>query len=122
MSRYAQLRRRLAPLAFLGGMAILVQQTCTKEQRIHATIQLDLGPLAATAQAVDAELFVGSESIATLHRVALPGLHLGPARFATAMTAPDGELHIDVDLGTEHRTVIRGIHADEGATIVVRAY
>jgi hypothetical protein len=122
VSRYALIRRRLAPVAFVIGMGVIVQQTCTKQQRTHATIELDLGALAASAQTVDAELFIGPDSIAKFHRVSVPGLRSRPDRFEVAMPAPDGELHIDVDLGAEHRAVIRGIHADEGAVIKVRAY
>ncbi len=122
MSRYSLIRRRLAPVAFVIGMGVIIQQTCTKQQRFHATLVLDLGPLAATAVAVDAELVIGPESIGKFHAVALPGVHLKSPRFEIAMPAADGELHVDVDLGAEHRAVIRGIHADDGGTITVRAY
>ena len=120
MSRYQLFRRRLAPIAFVLGMGLVVRETCTKEQRTHATIQIDLGADLAAAQSVEADLLVGDESIGHFRRTRMMGLAPAKCSFEVAMTADDGELRIDVDLGDHHHLVKRAIHATENATIVAR--
>ena len=74
-------KKRVLPIAFICGMAVLIQNTCNKQTRTHATIVLDLGDAAATVRSIDAELRVDGESNAQLHRKALDGLTIGPCRF-----------------------------------------
>lgn len=119
MSRYDFFRRRIAPILFLCVVGLIAYDTCNKQERTHATFVLDLGDAAATARAVDAELTVGGEVIGIFHRVALPGSTIGPCKFETALPDETGELRIDVDLGGKRRTIVRRIHADEGAKITV---
>ncbi len=122
VSRYARIRRRLAPLAFGLAIALLARESCQKETRTHATIVLDLQDQAATARTVDAELVVGEDRF-VFHRAALPGMRIGPCQFPVAMPAEDGELRIDLELGSEpgseHRQLVRRIHAVDGATVTV---
>lgn len=119
MSRYDLFRKRIAPIAFVVAMALLVRETCQGEQRIHATIVVQAGDAEAKVQAIDARLYVNGESYGEVHRQAQPGLRIGAARFAVAMPEADGQLLIDVDLGTETRHVTRRVHAAEGATIEI---
>jgi hypothetical protein len=123
VTRYDLFRRRIAPIAFGVAIALLAREQCVKQHRTHATIVLDLGSAAPQASAVDADLFVGDESIAHFHRVALPGGTVGECRFETALPADDGELHIDVTLGdgsaARHVPIARRFHASDGGTVTV---
>lgn len=114
-------KRRVVPIAFICGMAVLIQKTCNKETRTHATIVLDLGEAAAKVKTVDAQLAVegdGGEH-AQFHRTALDGMAIGPCKFEVAMPSDDGELTIDVGLPATTKHLVRRIHATEGATINV---
>lgn len=112
-------KKRVLPIAFICGMAVLIQNTCNKQTRTHATIVLDLGEAAATVRSIDAELKVDGESNAQLHRTALKDLTIGPCRFEVSMPADDGELTIDVELPSMKKHLVRRIHATDGATITV---
>ncbi len=112
-------KKRVLPIAFICGMAVLIQNTCNKQTRTHATIVLDLGDAAAKVRSVEAELRVDGDSNAKLHRKALPDLTIGPCRFEVSMPADDGELTIDVELPTATKHFVRRIHATDGATITI---
>lgn len=112
-------RRKLAAVAFFGGIGILAYQLYTQEKRLHATVVLDLGESASTARHVEAELVVDSEVRAKFKRDALPGSTIGPCKFEIAVPDAEAVLRIDVDLGTSQRTLTRAIHVDEGATVTV---
>jgi hypothetical protein len=113
------LRKRVAPIAFILAMALLVQHTCKGQERTHATIVLDYGEGAALVRSVDATLQVDGELINEFHRQALPGLRIGESKFAVAMPNTKGQLTIDVDLGATRRHIMKTIYATEGATISV---
>ena len=112
-------RRVIGPVMFLGGIALLAQQTCTKQQRTHATIVLELGDAEPRVRSVDAELVVGGETINTFHRKALDSMKIGPCRFEAALPANDAELRIDVEVDGTHKRLVRKLHAEEGATVTV---
>lgn len=114
------MKRRVLPIAFICGMAVLIQKTCNGQTRTHATIVIDLGAAATVVRAVDAELVVAGDSNAQFHRRALPDLAIGPCQFEVSMPADDGELTIDVELpGAVRKHLVRRIHASDGATIRV---
>jgi hypothetical protein len=121
VSRYQVWRRRLAPVAFAVAMALIARDACTKEHRTHATVVLDMGSGAEArdVRAVDAQVMIGSDVVATFHRQALDGSSLGVAKFEAALPAEDAELQIDVDLGARHVKVARQIHIVEGSTATV---
>lgn len=120
MTRYDLIRRRLAPIAFGVAIVLMARESCSKQQRTHATFVLDLGAAASTAHAVDAEIWMNGEQVSVFHRVALDGLHLGKTQFSGSYPATDGELRIDVELAPgDHRKITRKIHLDEGATVTV---
>ncbi|MEO7093413.1 MAG: hypothetical protein ABI175_09190 [Polyangiales bacterium] len=112
-------KRRVLPIAFICGMAVLIQRTCNGATRTHATIVIDLGDAAAVVKKVDAQLVVAGDSNAQFHRTALPDLSIGPCQFEVAMPADDGELTIDVLLPTTSKHFVRKIHASEGAVVRV---
>jgi hypothetical protein len=112
-------KRRVLPVAFICTMAVLIQNTCNKSTRTHATIVLDLGDAASRVKAIDAHLTVNGDENAQFHRAALSGMQIGPCRFEVSMQADDGELIIDVDLGTAKKHLTRKVHATEGATITI---
>ena len=118
MTRYDLFRRRIAPIAFVLGLALLVHHTCTKQQRIHATIVIDAGEAAPRVHALDADLIVDGESWGTVHRARV-GDRIGATRFEVSVPKADAELHVDVDLGSERRRIVRRIHVEEGATLTV---
>ena len=113
------LKRRVLPILFIGGMAVLIQRTCNGAQRTHATIVLDLGEAAPRVTAIEAHLIVDGDANAEFHRAALPDLQIGPCRFEVSMPKDDGELTIDVDLGSVKRHLVRKIHATDGSTVTV---
>lgn len=120
MSRYDVFRRRIAPIALILAIALVARDSCENGQRTHATVELALGPAgAAAARAVDIEVVAGGETVGTFHRSALPDAPIGPCKFPVTLTAEDGELRIDLDLGRAHRRLTRSFHAVEGSTIVV---
>ena len=125
MSRYDVFRRRIAPIAFLVAIALIARDSCDKEQRTHTAVELDFGDARPRVRAVDVEVFTGvtgsvaAEPIARFHRNAMSDAGIGPCRFDLASPDPDGELHIDVDLGAEHRTMVRRFRAVEGSTLHV---
>ena len=113
------LKRRVLPIIFIGAMAVLIQRTCNGAERTHATIVLDFGDQASRVRAVDAHLTVDGEANAEFHRTALPDLMIGPCRFEVSMPSSDGELTIDVDLGTTKKHLVRKIHAADESTVTV---
>lgn len=120
MTRYELFRRRIAPILFLGIVALIFFDAWRKQERTHATIVLDFGAAAPHVRAVEAELFVDGESVGTFRRTALPEAAIGPSRFEARMPDDRGELRVAVDLASgERRQLTRRIHADEGATITV---
>jgi hypothetical protein len=119
VSRYDLFRRRLAPLAFFVAIGLIARDSCDKDKRTHATVELQLGADRPSIHAVDVDVVVDAQTVATFHRAALPGSTIGPCRFQLSVPDDDGELRIDVDLGATHRQLTRRFHAVEGATIVV---
>ena len=119
MSRYQVWRRRLAPVAFGIAIAVLARDSCTKAQRTHATVVIDLGAGARDARALDADVLIGDDVLATYHKAALPGSGLGATKFEASIPAEDADVRIDIDLGTRHVKVARRIHIVEGSTVTV---
>lgn len=120
MTRYELFRKRIAPILFLGMVALIAFDTCQDQERNRATIVIDVGEARPRVRAVDAELMVGDESFGTFHRVALPDMQIGTISFEARLPGRDAELKIHVDLGGPQRDVVRRIHlAEDGSTITV---
>jgi hypothetical protein len=119
VSRYDLFRRRIAPIAFFLAIALIARDSCEKDKRTHTTVELGFGAAKPSVRAVDVDVVVGSETIATFHRAALPASTIGPCRFPLALPDDDGELRIDVDLGATHQRLTRRFHAVEGSTMLV---
>lgn len=119
MSRYDLFRKRLAPIAFVLAIGLLVRDSCQKDQRTHTTFELAFAAPIAKIHAVEVGVIVNSDTFATFHRAALPGGTIGPCRFLAALPADDGELHIDVDLGDHHQQLTRPFHAIDGSTTII---
>ncbi len=106
-------------MLFLCVVGLIAYDACTKQERTHATIVLDLGEAAPQVRAIEAELTVGGEVIGMFQRRALPGSAIGPCTFETALPEQSGELRIVVDLGGRQKQLLRRIHAEEGSTVTV---
>ena len=123
MSRYDLFRRRIAPIAFLLAIGLIARDSCQKNHRTHTTVELELGAARPAVRAVDVDIVTGGQGdaqpVAQFHRAALPGMLIGPCRFDLALAEDDGELRIDVELGSGHRRLTRRFHAVEGATMRV---
>jgi hypothetical protein len=119
VTRYDLFRRRIAPIAFGVAIVLMARETCNKQERTHATIALDYGSAEDRIRAVDAEVWSEGEVLAHFHRAALPDHHIGRSSFKILTTSKDGEVHFDIDLGTEHRKFSRRFHADEDATVTI---
>jgi len=119
VSRYDLFRRRIAPIALLLAIGLIARDSCEKDQRTHTTVELQLGADKPRVRAVDVDVVIAGETIATFHRAALPGEVIGPCRFPLVAPEDDGELRIDVDLGGPHHRLTRRFHAVEGSTMLV---
>jgi hypothetical protein len=120
VSRYAQFRRRFAPVAFGVAIAVMAYQTCSKQERTTATFVIDYGAAAHDVHSVEAEVWMNGEQVSEFRRVALEGAYIGPTQFKGSLPDTDGELRMDVELASgEHRHVTRAIHVTEGATVTV---
>ncbi len=122
MSRYDLFRRRLAPIAFVLAMGLVIRESCQKQQRTHATIHVGLPAQKTLITSVDADVVVDGDNVGHLHRTTtdLP-IDARPLQFAVSLPNDDGELDLELDLvnGT-HKRIVRRFHASEGATVDVR--
>jgi len=119
VSRYDLFRRRIAPIAFFLAIGLIARESCEKDKRTHTIVELQFGADKPNIRAVDVDVVVDRETVATFHRAALPDSIIGPCRFQLAVPQDDGELSIDVDLGATHHQLTRRFHAVEGATMLV---
>jgi hypothetical protein len=119
VSRYDLFRRRIAPIAFFLAIALIARDSCEKDKRTHTTVELTFGAAKPSVRAVDVDVVVGTETIATFHRATMPDSTIGPCRFPLALTDEDGELRIDIDHGATHQRLTRRFHAVEGSTMLV---
>lgn len=119
MSRYDLFRRRLAPVALFLGIALIARESCEKNKRTHTTIQLGFGDDQASVRAVDVDVVVGDDTVATFHRVALPERSIGLCEFKLSLAEEEGELRITVDRGATQQRLTRHFHAVEGSTMLV---
>jgi len=119
VSRYDLFRRRIAPIALFLAIALIARDSCEKDKRTHTTAELQFGDDKPRIRAVDVDIVVGTETIATFHRAALPDSTIGPCRFPLVLPEEDGELRIDIDLGASHHRLTRRFHAVEGSTMLV---
>jgi hypothetical protein len=119
VSRYDLFRRRIAPIAFALALALIVRDSCQKDQRTHTSVELTFGAAASQVRGVEVDVVAGGETIATFRRAAPSDGAIGPCRFPLTTAQDDGELRIDVDLGATHQRIIRRFHAVEGSTLVV---
>lgn len=112
-------RRRLAPVALFLGLALIARESCQKGQRTHTTIQLGFGAAQADVKAVDVDVIVGTNVIASFHRAALPDHGIGLCEFKLVVAEEEGDLRIAVDRGTTVQRLTRHYHAVEGSTMLV---
>jgi len=113
------IRKRIAPLIFILAMGLIIRETCQKADRAQATVVIQLGGAEAKVKAMDVTLHVAGDELSVFHRVAPPGLTIGPIRFGVQMPERDGELRMDVTLETSTKHIVRKIHAEEGAVLTV---
>ncbi len=113
------IRKRIAPLIFILAMGLVIRETCQKADRAHAAVVIQLGAAEAKVKAIDITLHVGGDELSLFHRVAPPGLTIGPIKFDVSMPERDGELRMDVTLDTTTKHIVRKIHAEEGAVVTV---
>jgi hypothetical protein len=116
VSRHDLFRRRIAPVAFLLAIALVAHDSCENHRRTHTTVELSFGDARSSVRAVDVDVVVGGDTIATFRRAALPGSTIGPCRFELALPEDDGELRIDVDRGAGHQRLTRRFRAIDGST------
>lgn len=119
MTRYEFFRKRIAPILFLGMVGVIAVDSCRTHQRTHTTVVLDFGDAAPGVRQVDAELTVGTDTIATFHRIALPGSSIGPCTFETALPEDSAQLRVDIAYDGKLKTVTRTIRPFEGSTVKV---
>ena len=119
MSRYTKFRRRLAPVALFLGIALIARESCQNSQRTHTTVRLGFGAMQADVRAVDVDVVIGSEVVASFHRAAEPDRAIGTCEFKLVVAQDEGELRIAIDRGATTQRLTRHYHAVEGSTMLV---
>lgn len=117
MTRYDLFRKRLAPIAFVLALGLLVHEQCQGKQRIHGVVVITAGEAEPKVKAIDAQVVVDGEVMGELHRHALDGTMIGDARFSVTLPAEDAFVKIDVEMVGETRHLTRRMHVEEGATV-----
>jgi hypothetical protein len=117
VTRYELFRRRIAPVAFVCAIGLVAYDAWNKHDRASATFVLDLGAAERDVKAVDAEVWVDGERLATFHRVALDGMTIGTPQFRQGLPGRDGELRVEVERASGHTRIVRPFHADDDATV-----
>ena len=117
MSRYDLFRKRLAPIAFVLALGLLIHEQCKGKQRIHATVVITTGSAEPQVLGLDARVLIGTELLGEVHRTRLDGMQIGEASFPVALPEADARVEIDVRTtdGTQH--VVRSIHVEDNATV-----
>jgi hypothetical protein len=112
-------RRRIMPIVFGVVIVLISRQSCQRAERTQATFVVDYGTAESLVQAIDLELWMGQEPVATFHRAALAN-HIGKTTFTGSFPAKDGELRMDLTLFSGvHRQIVRTVHAEENAVVTV---
>ena len=119
MSRYDVFRRRLAPIALFLGIALIARESCQNSQRTHTTVQLSFGEAEHSVRAVEVDVVLAGETVASFHRTALPDRPIGLCEFKLSVAEVDGEFRIDVDRGDHHQRLTRQFHAVDGSAMLV---
>jgi hypothetical protein len=123
VTRYDLIRKRIAPIALVIAIGLLVRENCKQAERFHVTFVLELGAAEPRVRTIDAVIRIGGEDVATFHREALPDLQIGTPRIVASLPARTGELVIDVGLATgtaaPRRRIVRAFRAEDGAQIAV---
>lgn len=98
---YDWFRRIVAPLALVGALALLVQDTCRERDRAPVTLELDVGGAAARIRHVRVDLWAGDASVGYFER-AFPGGVTAPVRWAQPLPTDtiDATLAVTLDDGT----------------------
>jgi hypothetical protein len=120
VSRYDLFRKRLAPVAFGLAIVLMARDACNREQRTHAKVVFDLGS-DSRAHALDARLLVAGEQVASFHQEAPGSAALTTSDFDAVLPSGDGdgELQIELDLGSAHPRTTRHFHAADGSTLMI---
>ena len=119
MSRYDLFRRRIAPVAMVLVLVLIARDGCEKDQRAHTDVELVFGATRGTVRAVDVDVMVGGDVVATYHQAATSGPAVGRCVFRLSVSAESGEFRIDVDRGGRHQRLTRRFHVLEGGTLRV---
>jgi hypothetical protein len=119
VSRYDLFRRRIAPIAFALAVGLLAYETCTKQQRTHATIFLQLGDAAPNVKSIAAEVTIGDESFAQYYQATTAGSVIKLPPFEVSLPEQDAQLRIDAEMTTSRKQLTRRIHIEEGAKVTV---
>lgn len=121
MTRYDFFRKRIAPILFLGIVALIAYDAWKKGQSdgIAGTVVIDLGAAAPRVREVEADLMVEGEPVGWFRRAAQPDAAIGACRFGVRMPKPAGELRIAVDVGGARKQIVRAVHVEDGATVTV---
>lgn len=118
MSRYDLFRRRIAPIAFFIAIALIARDSCQKDKRTHATVELQLAD-APSVRAVEVDVMVGGQTVAQFRKAALPDRPIGRVEFKLSVPEDDGQFRIVVDRGATQQQLTRSFHAVEDSTMLV---
>ncbi|MEZ4359062.1 MAG: hypothetical protein R3B48_02705 [Kofleriaceae bacterium] len=128
-SRFAALRKRLAPLVLVIAGLALAHETCANEDRREVTVRFELGEGAPRVRELHVDLFVNGDAVSQLHRARTVGLAMGAPEMKSVLPGRDVELRIELAVdaadpaaadGRARRGVVtRRIHAEGGAVVSV---
>lgn len=125
LSWYASARKRVALVALLLAVGLLVRDTCRRQALEPVTLRFELGPHAARLRALSVEVVAGGEVVGRLQRGA-EGAGLGAPELRLPLPDGEAELRLELELApappsTEvlRKRLRRAVHAEHGAVVTV---
>jgi len=112
-SRYEAIRRRLAPVAMILGIGVLVWQMCKAPDRALVTLTVDLGSAASVVSEIDVVIREGNDVVGQIRRKQGGPHPMSP--MITQLNLPLGLLSADfeVDAGGRRHQLTRKIEVRE---------
>lgn len=116
-SRYARFRRRLAPVALVIAVGVLVHETCKHDDVTTETIELRFGTHVAEIRHLRADVIAGGVPVAHVERDV--GVGGPPVRFAVDAGGEHPRIQVDLTTASGPRRIERELVLEAGATVVV---
>jgi hypothetical protein len=118
-SRYDRFRRRVAPIALVLAIGLVVKVVLDQRHQTGVTVVIDFGGHGAEVRHLRADVFVDGAPLETYLESTYPAGAEGPATFEVRV--PDGDALLRVDLSTTRgpRRIERRLTVVDGAKVHV---